>query len=584
MKKLFVSIIFLFSVILSVQAQSIDTLTIGQNGNHDFKTISAAFDSLYNWGVDNSIILLVTADYIPDDSLYRETFPITVQDIKGTGADTTITLKLTDDINVILKDSADCIFYLDNAKHFSIYGDGRLNIVNESKVNGTAGIRLYGSCDDIVIDGCNIVAEIAASQSYGILVECHFGEYPIVLSNNNISRAIFGLFVMDDSDKNGRDIIIDGNSIGDVRDGYHITSCGICVSVVNSHNWGSNRFVVSDNKIFSVMGGDLPTGITVYDGSGTISNNLIIDIVNNNGQAHGPDAAYGMIIMSSNDSVECYNNMISHVAAGNAYGIYTHTVSSLSEFYYNSIYLCEDNSQYLENVTKSYCFLIDGLDKGSRFFMKNNILLNNFGDIYGQPVTDATCLGIRNVADDLVPLLNNKMNITHNIFYADEMEDGYPVFNMTSDSVYWYYDISAWNTMNNDTTNYDLNPVFTSTSLLMIAESNALGTPIEGITADYFGTERNQWHPDIGACEIANHGISNFADEISLKAYYSNGNIKVSSDKMLEGDMYVVDMAGRVVAYNRICGTSAEIPFSGKSGVYVVVIAGKTNVSRKIFI
>ena len=175
------------------------------------------------------------------------------------------------------------------------------------------------------------------------------------------------------------------------------------------------------------MGGDLPTGITVYDGSGTISNNLIIDIVNNNGQAHGPDAAYGMIIMSSNDSVECYNNMIYHVAAGNAYGIYTHTVSSLSEFYYNSIYLCEDNSQYLENVTKSYCFLIDGLDKGSRFFMKNNILLNNFGDIYGQPVTDATCLGIRNVADDLVPLLNNKMNITHNIFYADEI----PPFNIT---------------------------------------------------------------------------------------------------------------------------------------------------------
>lgn len=584
MKKLFVSIMFLLSVVLSVQAQNNDTLTIGQNGNHDFKTVSAAFDSLYNRGVGNSIMLLVTADYIPDDSLYHETFPITVQDVKGTDAETTITLKLAEDINVTLKDSADCIFYLDNAKHFSIYGDGRLNVVNESKVNGTAGIRLYGNCDDIVIDGCNIMAEAADSCSYGISAECHYGEYPIVLSNNNISRATYGMFVTDDSDKKGRDIIIDGNSIGDVRDGYHITSCGICVSVANSHKDVSSRFVISDNKIFSVMGGVLPTGITVYDGSGTISNNLILDIVNNNDQAHETNAAYGMIIMSANDSVECYNNMISHVAADNAYGIYTHTDSSLSEFYYNSIYLCEDNSEYLDNVAQSSCFLIDGLDNGSRFFMKNNILLNNFGDIYGQPVTDATCLGIRNVADDLVPLLNNRVNIVHNIFYADDMEDGFSVFNMTSDSVFWYYDISAWNTMNNDTTNYDMNPVFTSTSLLMIAESNALGTPIDGITADYFKTTRNQWHPDIGACEIANHGISNFADEISLKAYYSNGNIKVSSDKMLEGDMYVVDMAGRVVAYNRIYGTSAEIPFSGKSGVYVVVIAGKTNVSRKIFI
>lgn len=584
MKKLLVSIMFLLSVVLSVQAQNIDTLTIGQNGNHDFKTVSAAFDSLYNRGVGNSIMLLVTADYIPDDSLYHETFPITVQDVKGTDAETTITLKLAEDINVTLKDSADCIFYLDNAKHFSIYGDGRLNVVNESKVNGTAGIRLYGNCDDIVIDGCNIMAEVADSCSYGISAECHYGEYPIVLSNNNISRATYGMFVTDDSDKKGRDIIIDGNSIGDVRDGYHITSCGICVSVANSHKDVSSRFVISDNKIFSVMGGVLPTGITVYDGSGTINNNLILDIVNNNDQAHETNAAYGMLIMSANDSVECYNNMISHVAADNAYGIYTHTDNSLSEFYYNSIYLCEDNSEYLDNVAQSSCFLIDGLDNGSRFFMKNNILLNNFGDIYGQPVTDATCLGIRNVADDLVPLLNNRVNIVHNIFYADDMEDGFSVFNMTSDSVYWYYDISAWNTMNNDTTNYDMNPVFTSTSLLMIAESNALGTPIDGITADYFKTTRNQWHPDIGACEIAHHGTSDFTDEIDLKAYYSNGNIKVIADKMLKGDVYVVDMAGRVVTYNRIDGYSAEIPFSGESGVYVVIITGKTNISKKIFI
>lgn len=584
MKKLLVSIMFLLSVVLSVQAQNIDTLTIGQNGNHDFKTVSAAFDSLYNRGVGNSIILLVTADYIPDDSLYHETFPITVQDVKGTDAETTITLKLAEDINVTLKDSADCIFYLNNAKHFSIYGDGRLNVVNESKVNGTAGIRLYGNCDDIVIDGCNIMAEVADSCSYGISAECHYGEYPIVLSNNNISRAAYGMFVTDDSDKKGRDIIIDGNSIGDVRDGYHITSCGICVSVANSHKDVSSRFVISDNKIFSVMGGVLPTGITVYDGSGTINNNLILDIVNNNDQAHETNAAYGMLIMSANDSVECYNNMISHVAADNAYGIYTHTDNSLSEFYYNSIYLCEDNSEYLDNVAQSSCFLIDGLDNGSRFFMKNNILLNNFGDIYGQPVTDATCIGIRNVADDLVPLLNNRVNIVHNIFYADDMEDGFSVFNMTSDSVFWYYDISAWNTMNNDTTNYDMNPVFTSTSLLMIAESNALGTPIDGITTDYFKTTRNQWHPDIGACEIEHNGTSDFTEEIDLKAYYSSGNIKVIADKMLKGDVYVVDMAGRVVTYNRIDGYSAEIPFSGESGVYVVIIAGKTNISKKIFI
>ena len=584
MKKLFVSIMFLLSVVLSVQTQNIDTLTIGQNGNHDFKTVSAAFDSLYNRGVGNSIMLLVTADYIPDDSLYHETFPITVQDVKGTDAETTISLKLAEDISVTLKDSADCIFYLDNAKHFSIYGDGRLNVVNESKVNGTAGIRLYGNCDDIVIDGCNIMAEMADSCSYGISAECHYGEYPIVLSNNNISRATYGMFVTDNSDKKGRDIIIDGNSIGDVRDGYHITSCGICVSVANSHKEVSSRFVISDNKIFSVMGGVLPTGITVYDGSGTINNNLILDIVNNNDQAHETNAAYGMLIMSANDSVECYNNMISHVAADNAYGIFTHTDSSLSEFYYNSIYLCEDNSEYLDNVAQSSCFLIDGLDNGSRFFMKNNILLNNFGDIYGQPVTDATCLGIRNVADDLVPLLNNRVNIVHNIFYADDMEDGFSVFNMTSDSVYWYYDISAWNTMNNDTTNYDMNPVFTSTSLLMIAESNALGTPIDGITADYFKTTRNQWHPDIGACEIEHNGTSDFTEEIDLKAYYSNGNIKVIADKMLKGDVYVVDMVGRVVTYNRIDGYSAEIPFSGESGVYVVIITGKTNISKKIFI
>ena len=575
--------ILLLSAFLSVYAQDIDTLTIGQNGSHDFKTISAALDSLYNRGVDNSILLLVTADYTPDDSIYRETFPITVRDVRGTDADTAITLKLADDINVTLKDSADCIFCLENAKHFSIYGGGRLNIVNESSAGGTAGVRLYDNCDDIVIDGCNIMTNVTDSDSYGILAECHYGEYPIVLSNNNISRAVYGVFVTDDSDKEGRDIIIDGNSIGDVRDGYHVTSCGICVRLLNSCKGVSNRFVISNNRIFSVMGAVLPTGITVYNGSGTISNNLILDIVNN-ARLLENNVAYGMLIMSANDSVECYNNMISHVAANNAYGICTHTDNSLSEFYYNSVYLCEDNSQYLENVAQSSCFLIDGLDNGSAFFMKNNIFHNNFGDIYGQPVTDATCIGVRNVADDLVPLLNDKMNITHNIFYADDMKEGYSVFNMTSDSVYLYYDISSWNTMNNDTTGYDMNPVFTSTGLLKIAESNALGTPIEGITADYFGTERNQWHPDIGACEIEHNGMTNLTDGIDLKAYYSNGNIKVIADKMLNGDVYVVDMAGRVVTYNRINGYSAEVPFSGKSGVYVVIITGKTRISKKIFI
>lgn len=570
-----------------LNAQSIDTLTIGQNNNCSFKTITSAVEFINNNAVQNKTVLLLTKDYNPYDSVTPETFPIVLRNIVDDDSKSLI-ITPANNVEITFTDSTHNIITIEGT--VELRGKNKIHVISNCKSTNSSAISINDSPhNNITIDGCNICGGTNSDTTFGIfssgLGQIITSNSYITITNNNISRANVGISLnISRASDYFYTTTIDNNHIGDVRDDYKISRIGI----ENKSAEGSkDKAKISNNNIFSIIGNQSDIyGINI---SGMkhleLHNNLILDVVNESNIENTFAEATGLKI-SSTDTIVCYNNMISHIAGQETYGIkLTNRESSISEFYYNSVYLCEDNSNVNFGDSLTTCFFCDNVSWGRTFF-KNNILQNSFGDIYGQTPTTSSCLMLKFTDSDQYEWLNKSFISNHNIYYINDLSNGYTSRCIDkSSNTSQHFTLGEWNEINSDTTCVDTYPGFISTSLLKIEESNAVGTPIDGITEDYFGTARNNHRPDAGACEIPHEtGNIDFENEIDFTAYYSEGYIKIVSDTHLNGDIHIFDMSGRAVASSKINGTQLNIKIDDKKGIYVVSYIGLTRIAEKIII
>ena len=570
-------------------SQNIDTLTIGQSGNCDFKTVSSALNSLCSNGINKNTVLLLSSYYDPADSLYPESFPIIFNTVPGASDNAVLSLVIADNVQVSWTDSLLYVVGFINAKYVEIYGNQRLTITNNSVADSSSAVAFLSDVSNVIVDGCIISAGTNQSETFGIKCGSQDSDKffipladNVTLSNNVISRAKYGIYFYNVADENN--LIISGNSVGDVRGNYMISKCGIDIST-------DCKLVLNDNHVFGIMSNNDSLGIGgMYlhcRKPSKIFNNLVVDVVNNSSYVDTVTnlfTAVGVVIQSE-DSLLFYNNMISHVASESVCGMmFSPSLNSVSQLYYNSIYLCPDYSSGSYGKYFRCCFMLrDNLSGNVK--LVNNIFQNSFGNIYS--IYDRYGSAILLSTDDVSAFVNNCFVSDHNFYYTSDITNGYACSTIDSINIIHNYSIDEWNAFNgNDTTCKNKNPDFTSVSLLKIGTVNAAGIPLKNIVdVDYFGNNRNDSAPDIGAHELqVNTGIINYHDNLKFNAYYSNDKIIVSSDESLRGNVYVFDMSGHVVGYIYLSGCYAEIPFNGKSGVYLVSYYGNKRGSDKIFV
>ncbi|HNS30009.1 MAG TPA: BNR-repeat neuraminidase N-terminal domain-containing protein, partial [Tenuifilaceae bacterium] len=163
---------------------------IGVGG--DYRTITDAIADLMLVGVNSSVTLLLTDDNYSND----EVFPVTVNSIKNSSADNTVTIKPAADVTTeIVGNSSDSLIVI-NASNIIIDGSNLpngttrdLSIVNEGTDTASGVIRVNEDADNIFIR--NIIARSGVTTAgYGISMD---GVSNAVINNCKIERANVGI-------------------------------------------------------------------------------------------------------------------------------------------------------------------------------------------------------------------------------------------------------------------------------------------------------------------------------------------------------------------------------------------------------
>ncbi|MDD4142415.1 MAG: T9SS type A sorting domain-containing protein [Bacteroidales bacterium] len=579
-KNIFIACTLLLSFVFANAQQMSGTYSVGST-DCDFTTLQSAFISLSASGVNGPVVVEIDSSY----NTALELSTIYVNGIEGTSSENTVILRPSDNVaNVTVAVNATNVMEIINARYFEIQGDERLTFENKS-LDISAVIMIMddpaitdNSGSIVTVNGCYLLGN-ENSNTYGVSFYSSYDDpdgddYNITISNNYFLRLHKGIVAYGGVKPDyltDCDFRVIDNFIGDKREDYLITDAGIMCDNIK-------KITITGNKIFSIISSEVETCYgMIFENcyTGTVNNNLILDVVNR----HESGVAIGLELKNDSDNstdIRCYNNMISHVAAATARGAVVDTDSnpdSYPQFYYNSILLTIDETYTHFGVNHSACLYIADTIVG--YPIKNNILDNEFGD-NAMASEERYGTAIAYNASDF-PFTA----ITHNIFYTDELINGYTADNGTEFITY-----DEWCALNgDDTTCRNADPCFASSSLLKLQATNGWGTPIAEITKDYFGNIRSYSTPDIGAHEKRdNSGIEN-ADNTAISAYYTSGDVVVSSTEMLSGDIYLFNMQGQVVGYTNVSGNRAVINARNlKSGIYVVSYFGTTKSSIKIYI
>ncbi|MDL2228028.1 T9SS type A sorting domain-containing protein [Bacteroidales bacterium OttesenSCG-928-K03] len=569
-------LLFLISTKLFSQPLS-GTYTIGDNTeNFDFKSIGEALVNLELYGVGGKTILELTDSYNVDNELAE----IKIGQITGNNETNSIILTVSDNAKeVIFTRNGSHILEIGNTNWFEIQGKNKLFFQTSESINNQNAIYINNIIGDesinITIDGCTFIGVGNEKNHCGIYFTPSENNsyYNISISNNTfykLSQAINAEGFLSYHISSSKLKIIN-NTIGDNRIDYNISQFGINLNCLEN-------VTISENTIFSVFSNEmLAAGIKIIDCSfAQINNNKILDIVsyNNDGKACG-------ILASTENKISevwCYNNMISHVAAKEAYGIsieFDDQIMNTAHIYYNSVLLTIDNSYEYFGEIPSSCFNLNC--EMSTTLVKNNIFQNDFGD---NPSSVEERLG---TAISFLSEHNPFSAISNNIFYTNNITNGYTAKNSLK-----YFNFEEWNDFNNnDTTSLNSDPDFISNYLLKIKEPNSAGSPIPQINVDYFGKHRNSSTPDIGAHEANdNSGINNFVSNY-FDAYYCENTIFINSLEELNGDISIISLNGKSVFQTKVSGMNVKFDLNKtlSSGIYIIKYAEKNKCySSKVLI
>jgi hypothetical protein len=366
------------------------------------------------------------------------------------------------------------------------------------------------------------------------------------LIRNNSVRNVTGLSegsvtgMLISSNSNGIDSVID-NRIGEFLNagpqrGITILSSGLNVDIINNEvknltsindttrgiEVNAISSTLSGNQIFNLTGVKETVGIWATSGEKLFEKNRVYNIVNN-----GTGTEYATGIYIAPGSVGGGQNMLINNYIGNINTPFSSSISgsnglylagsplSSNLIYYNTIYLNASSNSPVFGSTGIYF-----LNNSGTLYLKNNIVMNisNPGsEGANNPANGITAVIRRNQGTNGMVPSNYSLSSTNNLYFsntsatsnnrlvyvegttsitnAKRRVDDLKAF-LAGGEVFTFEGPAPFLSTTPGNANYlRINP-----SVQSFVESK--GTPITGITTDYFGTTRNPTTPDIGAEEL----------------------------------------------------------------------------------
>ena len=471
----------------------------------------------------NSKVLAGPVTLILDDNIYpSEVFPVTFNSNPGSTQANSITIKPNTGTTPYFYGSLPTgLLNLNGIDYLTIDGSnngtGSKNITFENAVQygGAYAILLSNNggndpATNITIKNCLIKCQPvnAYNGTMAIRFSANGGGYSnILIDNNIINSAFFGVLVSGSETAIARNCRITNNTIGSVNDTEAISDQGVYIGYADST-------LVAGNDIMGPFSGSLNIGqtgvnITFYSTNTIIRNNRI------HGFYHNADDGWGVTgiwyAAEASSVTEISNNQIYDLKAPGmnpgvgqniTYGMFFKSGGNV-KILHNSISLTGPWLSSL-NEASSACLGFYYQTTGMNFEVRNNILRNS-----------QTCMGSPNVfgrAYGIMISLSAGMfsMIDNNDYFIDGYNGtiGQQYTNGIGNLVN-YPTLASWqNFTGQEAASLTIDPVFASDANLLPTSGplNNKGSYVALVPTDFTGANRNN-PPDMGAYEFGSDPV-----------------------------------------------------------------------------
>jgi hypothetical protein len=493
-----------------------------------YTTLTAAINDLNSKGVSGPLTFI-----LDDNSYPNETYPIIFEPNFGTSPTNTVTIRANTGAFPVLSGSVSGpgILMFKGMDYVTIDGsdgvttDRRLTIENSSPENNsyTIGITNDGVSDpstNITLKNCTVLGNNSdiMMETYLIVFNTYAGSNGggydnILIDNNLMKRAKYGINVSATLSNRNHDIIISNNTIGSLQDIDYITRWGIAVEQ-------SDNTLITGNEIMgpATTVGTYNLFAIIYFNNSTntkITKNKIHDWISS-----GP-GSYGIKCQNDDPTTftEISNNLMYNIGAyglnpgvsGNlATGIWVRHGGNM-KIWNNTIYLSGDwlygGDSYAPSST-CIAFWNQTALNANNIDIRNNILQNSMTNSYPNPGPDALGKAYGIMVTDKVTI----SNLDNNDYYIDGYQGQIAQkFCAGGLCLIDYPTLASWQAYTGmEANSVTVNPQFSSPTNLIPTTTlmNNEGVYLPEVPIDYKGKFRS--NPcDIGAYEFAPDQVLN---------------------------------------------------------------------------
>ena len=385
---------------------------------------------------------------------------------------------------------------------------------NNSSSTSRAVIQLYGAaglgCKNVTIQNCNISSfSSTSSAAYGVYVgDVNYGvsndanNINIVINNNIIKKAYYGIFIGGSSAASNTNLTISRNIIGGDVVADYIGYYGLYLT-------GAPGALISKNEIYNIKSSSTYQAAGIYINSlcnrMTLEKNIVHGIWYTGTSGYGE---YG-IMHSSSDSVNYINNLVYDILSDGDDGIdYDYDIAGIKiksgnelSFYHNSINMFGQlyAGSYNGATSSAICFMY----APSSLKFKNNNLVNTITTTK----TPYTGQGSFSIAFTTSPIWAN-LSMNYNNYFSNSLQANMKFLGLIGSTT--IADLTTWQTSTNsrDMNSFSIDPQFASNTSLMPGYGNLLYSGVVngggigvGVATDIMDLARNTTNPSIGAYE-----------------------------------------------------------------------------------
>jgi hypothetical protein len=517
-----------------------------------YTTLTAAVNDLNSKGVSGPVTFI-----LDDNSYPNETFPIIFEPNAGSSSVNTVTIRANTGAYPVISGSIAWpgILMCEGMDYLTIDGsDGltterRLTIENSSPGGNsyTIGITNDGNSDpstNITLKNCIVLGNNSdvLVETYLIVFNTNAGPYGggydnILIENNWIKRAKYGLYVSATQSNRNHDIIISNNMIGSPLASDYITRYGIAVEQ-------SDNTLITGNDIMgpaTQVGSYALFGIIYFNYSTNtkITKNKIHDWISS-----GP-GSWGIKCQNDDPTTftEISNNLMYNigayglnpgVSATMAAGIWVHHGGNM-RIWNNTILLTGDWLYGGDSYAPSsacIAFWNNSPVNSNQIDIRNNILQNSMTNSYPNPgpLAWGKAYGIMFTNAVTFSVLDN------NDYYIDGYQGQIAQkFCVGGTCLINYPTLASWQAYTGmEANSITVNPQFTSSTNLIPTTTlmNNKGVYMPSVPTDYTGKIRS--NPcDMGAYEFAVDQVFNL--KVYLEGPYNSSTNTMGTDLLSGG-------------------------------------------------